>query len=496
MRRKIYCPSYLWDGISDEVVNNRAFCVEEGIITDIGTSDEMSVKYHDAEYISGSEWMILPSFINAHDHGRAVSPVGFNVPDRCLEMWLQDLNKLPPIPHYTAAYYDGINLAAAGVGTVLHSHNPNCWENIEDELAAAAEGYNAAGIRVILCPPYIDQNKGVYAQRDSFIASLPKDIGESFAKRIRDRILTVKEYLMLIDRLRDRLKEQIASGLVEIQLHPNGGQWCSDEALLKMKEYAVAHNMRMHLHLLETKYQRIYAKRKWGCSFIKHYHDIGFLGPFVSFAHAVWLSDDDIRLISDSGAKVINNPSSNMRLRSGVMPLKKLTEKGVVCGLGLDGCSFDDDQDYVREIRVAMLNMGQTGVNGGIDKLIPLKMATAGGAAITGGTLSSGVIQKGVRADFVCFNIKKLIKPYSDPEVSPLELLVQRGTKHTVDAAYVNGIKVYGAEACFSDKREEAERQLAEEIIRLRKAGTVLPDNSTIINAVHDFYQGWEESDT
>lgn len=492
MKQKLYCSAYLWDGILQEAVPGRAFCVVDGRITEVGNRNEMLEKYPKAEVILRDNWIILPSFIDAHDHGRAVSPVGFQVPDRPLELWLQDLNKLPGLSHEIAAYYDGINLAASGVGTVLHSHNPNSFAQLEEELEAAAKGYNRAGIRVVLCPPYIDQNKLVYDQRDSFLASLPKEIRDNYEGKIQDRVYTVEEYLKLIERLRDRLKEQITAGMVEVQLHPNGGQWCSDEALLRMKKYALSHKLRIHMHLLETKYQMQYAKNKWGCSFIKHYQELGFLGPWVSFAHAVWLTEEDIQMIKDSGAMVVNNPSSNMRLKSGFMPLQKLTGKNVTCGLGLDGCSFDDDQDYVREIRVARFNMAQTGVNSNIDYRVPLKMATAGGAAVTGGTLSTGVIKAGVPSDFVCFNLEELKNPYSDSEVEPLELLVQRGTRHFIEAAYVNGIKVYGTESEFKMKKEEAERLLREEIRSLRKQEQNVPDNSRLMEAVREFYQNWE----
>lgn len=139
-------------------------------------------------------------------------------------------------------------------------------------------------MRSILCPLYLDQNKRIYYDRDKFIESLPEPLRTNFAAGIRDRIMTIDEYLDLVERIRDGLHKEIDEGWVEVQLHPNGGQWCSDEALLRMKEYALAHGMYIHLHLLETQYQAEYARRTWGKSFIQHYQDIGFLGPWVSFA--------------------------------------------------------------------------------------------------------------------------------------------------------------------------------------------------------------------
>ena len=163
----------------------------------------------------------------------------------------------------------------------------------------------------------------------SITLSLPEPLRTNFAAGIRDRIMTIDEYLELVERIQDGLRKEIDEGWVEVQLHPNGGQWCSDEALLRMKEYALAHGMYIHLHLLETQYQAEYARRTWGKSFIQHYQDIGFLGPWVSFAHAVWLDEEDLQLIAASGAHLVTNPSSNLRLRSGAFNMRRACELGL-----------------------------------------------------------------------------------------------------------------------------------------------------------------------
>lgn len=271
MKDMIIVPKYLWDGVSDRVSVDQAILIQDGIIRKIDVKEQLLKACPSAQVYESRDWLLMPAFINAHDHGRGISPVGFGTPDRALEMWLQDLNKLPAIPHYAACYYDGIRLASSGVGTVLHSHNPNDFSKIKEEMINSAKGYRDAGVRSILCPLYLDQNKRIYYNRDQFIAGLPEPLRSNVAASICDQIMSIDEYLELVDQIRDALKEEIESGWAEIQLHPNGGQWCSDTALLRMKEYALSHNMHIHLHLLETQYQAEYAKRTWGKSFIKHY---------------------------------------------------------------------------------------------------------------------------------------------------------------------------------------------------------------------------------
>lgn len=493
MKRWILAPEYIWDGISEKPEKGVCFLVEDGKISGKGSLKQCRDSAPDAEIICG-EYLILPGFTDAHDHGRGISPTGFGVEDAPLEMWLQDLWKIPPISHYTACYYDGIRLASSGVTTVLHSHNPNSFDNMEDEVIAAARGYLDAGVRCILCPLYLDQNKGIYLEREKFIRSLPEDTGRMFRAGIHDKLYEIEEYFALIDRLRERLKKEISDGMVEIQLHPNGGQWCSDEALLKMKEYALSHEMKIHMHLLETKYQAIYAQKQWGCTFIQHYKNIGFLGPWLSCAHMVWINGEDMDLLKEYGVVPVNNPSSNIRLRSGMFPLRELVKRNIPVGLGLDGCAFDDDQDYLREIRTAFYNMETAGAGSIIPNIIPIKMATVWGSRIADGRLSPGILSPGTDADFVCISLKELYRPYADESAGIVDLLLHRGRRETVQAVFVKGIKIYDKDRDV-EKVQKAEKKIAEEISDLRKKNPCqnLAWKKDLISRVERFYKGWEK---
>lgn len=489
MNEYVIVAKYLWDGNSSHVRENVALAIKNGKIVKIGEPSSVTADYPAATVIGNGNLLVMPAFVDAHDHGRGVSPIAFGAWDRALEMWLQDLNKLPAIPHYEACYFDGLRLASSGVGTVLHSHNPNSFANIRKEMVDAAHGYKDAGIRSILCPLFLDQNKRIYYNRDEFIAGLPDSIREPFANGIHDKIMSMQEYLALVDGIVCDLRKEIEDGWVEVQLHPNGGQWCSDEALLQMKEYAMKHHMNIHLHLLETKYQREMAMRKWGKNFIKHYEDIGFLGPWISFAHAVYLDDEDMELVAKYGAHLITNPSSNLRLRSGTFQIHKAIEHKVQVGIGIDGCGYDDDQDYLREIRTAWLNNSVTGVDGSIDYMKVLEMATKGGASIETHKLSEGVINVGANADIVCIDSDRLYEPYADNYIDPLALLVQKGTRDYVQMTMVHGSVVWQKNEVFLDKEKKGGQKLAESIRSWRNSHPGKRDNELIIQHVHDFYK-------
>lgn len=479
--------AWLFDGA--RLHRDHALCVSGGRVLDMGPADALVAKYPHIRMESGAESLLVPAFINAHDHGRALSPVAYGVADRCLELWIPELSRSAAIPPYDAAYYDGLLLASAGVGTVLHSHNPLDWANMEDELADTARGYNDAGLRVSLCPPYVDQNNLIYHGRGGFRAALPGELRAEFDRMVCDNPLPLEDYLALVDRLRERLRPQLQAGMADIQLHPAGGQWCGDEALLRLRDYARDNGCLLHLHLLETRYQREYAFRRWGKGFVRHLADIGLLGPWLSCAHMVWLEEGDAALLAETGTRVVVNPSSNLRLNSGVAPLRRLLDSGVTCALGLDGCGLDDDQDYVRELRLAALNPGMPGVRGGLRPVEILRMATAAGAAVTGGRLSPGRLEPGGAADFVRFDCGRLRTPYADPSLDPLALLLARGTRRAVDGVYVGGRCIAAGGEPQPDDLERAAGRLREAVAR---GGARPPANPAILEAIGQFYAQWE----
>lgn len=120
--KSIFIPRYFWNGTNDEVCTNTAVLVRDNRIEQIDEPEKLRLGYPEAQVLESKDWLMMPAFVDAHDHGRGMSPISFRTPDRALEMWLQDLNKLPAIPHYQACYYDGMRLVSSGVGMVLHMH--------------------------------------------------------------------------------------------------------------------------------------------------------------------------------------------------------------------------------------------------------------------------------------------------------------------------------------------------------------------------------------
>jgi cytosine/adenosine deaminase-related metal-dependent hydrolase len=87
----------------------------------------------------------------------------------------------------------------------------------------------------------------------------------------------------------------------------------------------------LHTHVLETKTQKVHALKMFnGKTLIDHLRHIGFLGPEVTIAHAIWISEEDTKILSEEGASVVHLPASNLKLGSGLAPLRSMLDQGAM----------------------------------------------------------------------------------------------------------------------------------------------------------------------
>src|SRR5207249_10935533 len=126
---------------------------------------------------------------------------------------------------------------------------------------------------------------------------------------------------------------------------PVAPQWVAEPELQRCKREADDLGGAVHMHLLETPYQRAHARRALGKPWAVHLDELGILGPNVSVAHAVWTEDADIARLADRGVTVCHNPSSNLRLKSGIAPLLRMRARGVRVALGGDNSILGGDED-------------------------------------------------------------------------------------------------------------------------------------------------------
>jgi 5-methylthioadenosine/S-adenosylhomocysteine deaminase len=137
--------------------------------------------------------------------------------------------------------------------------------------------------------------------------------------------LTLDDDIELFEGLYDRYRN---ARRVKVQLAPANLHWCSDAALARLADCSRKYGVPLHMHLLETAYQKEYARRRGGCTAVEYIDRFGLLGPQMTLGHGVWLNERDIDRLAETGTYVCHNCSSNFRLRSGVAALNKLEAAG------------------------------------------------------------------------------------------------------------------------------------------------------------------------
>jgi cytosine/adenosine deaminase-related metal-dependent hydrolase len=249
--------------------------------------------------------------------------------------------------------------------------------------------------------------------------------------------MSYQDYLDIFSDLWERWN---AHQLIRIQLAPANLHWCSDQALQALHEYAMKYGVGMHMHLLETAYQKAYAHRRTGTTAVRYLYDLGFLGSHMTLGHGVWLTEDDIELVAATGTMICHNASSNFRLRSGVAPVNHYLARGVRVALGLDEAGINDDRDMLQEMRL-VLRVHRVP---GMEDVVPsaaqvLQMATEYGAQTTGFAATSGTLAAGKAADLVVLNWNQIAYPYLDPSTSIVDAVVHRAKTAGVETVLVAG---------------------------------------------------------
>ena len=324
-----------------------------------------------------------------------------------------------------------------------------------------------------------DQNCLVYEDDRQFAQRLPRELGDQLVALLEDQSIPVAPLDDFVSLFETLVREHADTPITKIQLNPQNLHWCSDKALQVVSDTTRKHDVHMHMHLLETPYQKVYAQKRTGAgSAIPYLKEFDLLGPRLTLGHGTWLTEDDLDLIAETGTCICHNCSSNMRLRSGTAPLNSMRERGINVGLGMDEAGINDDRDMLQEMRL-VLRYHRTP---GMGKNVPtsndvFRMASEYGAMTTGFRDGIGSLQVGKAADLVLANWKHIAFPYLDEEVPIVDALVQKARSSGVDSVMVNGELVLhegrfvnvDEEAILNEISESLDRPRTEQEARMKK---------------------------
>ena len=195
------------------------------------------------------------------------------------------------------------------------------------------------------------------ATAEPVLSGLPSDDRKTIEELFVRAPMSPKAYIELTD----AIAAAIAGPMVDVQLGPAGVQWCSKPLLEAVAENSALTGRRIHMHLLETVYQRAWADQHFPDGMVRWLRDIGFLSERLTLAHCIHARPDELEMIAASGARIVTNFSSNMHLRSGLAPIAAAHKCGCAIAVGVDGLALDEDDDILREMRLVQMVHGGLG---------------------------------------------------------------------------------------------------------------------------------------
>lgn len=384
------------DGERREIADGGLFA-RDGWIEDVGPTNALPSAADTVVDLSGH--LVLPGMVNTHHHlyqtlTRAV-PSAQNAD---LFRWLSTLYpiwaRLTPEDVRVSTQIGLAELAMSGCTTAsdhLYLFPNGC--RLDDEIEAAG----TVGIRF-------------HASRGSM------SLGESQGGLPPDRVVENPDQI-LADCLRviEGFHDPKPGAMVRVVVAPCSPFSVTSELMRESAALARSQGVRLHTHLAETRDEERFCLETFGHRPLAYAESLGWSGEDVWFAHAVHINSEEVQRMARSGIGVAHCPSSNMRLASGIAPVRGYLRAGVRVGLGVDGSASNDSSHMLAEARQAMLlaRLGDAerpeseSAEGMLTARQALELATRGGAAVLGRD-DIGSLEAGKCADFVAVGLDRI----------------------------------------------------------------------------------------
>jgi 5-methylthioadenosine/S-adenosylhomocysteine deaminase len=368
------------------IVYDGALAVERGTIVAVGPMAQLADRYAGRKTIDARQKAVLPGLIDTHHHFLQNFLKGSR-DDLPFADWIDQVSS-PLIGMAVREYLDGdseLQRQATRLGcTEALLSGITCIVNMEWATAPnVINVYEESGIRAVHVLTLTDLD-----QWDS-----------------PGMLLNLDAVLALAERLIARCRAS-QGGRVQFRYGPACENSASADLLRQVRRLADHHRVGIHLHLAESKIGWENIQRLHGKTPVRYLYDLGLLGPDVLVAHCIWLADEDLRLLRETGTSVSYNPECHMKLALGIAPVSKLLEAGVVVALGTDTCAVNDNMDLFEAMRVgAFLQKVFTMEPEVVPAYQALEMATLGGARALGLGDSLGSLEVGKKADLILVDL-------------------------------------------------------------------------------------------
>ncbi len=378
----------------------RDIVIEGDVIADIVAPG--AVTSADAEVIDAGRRLIIPGLINAHTHSHGGLSKGIG------DLWSLDLllNAAPWIggnrrneDKHLSALINAVEQVEKGSTACYDLFFEFPAPSVEG-LEAVASAYAKVGLRAVIAPMVADLT--FYQAVPGLIDALPDDARNAAAgMRMGGASATIAALRDLAARWShpsDRMRLGIA---------PTIPHHCTREFMMAYRDVAREHGLAMQTHVSEAKYQGVSAFKVFGMSTVEIMDACGLVGPWLSAAHAIWISESDMDLLGRKGAQVSHNGGANLRLGSGIAAVREYMRHGVTVGIGTDGSASSDNQNMFEAMRAAAFVSRVRGLPSSewVSAAEAFTMATEGSARVLGMQDFIGRIAKGYKADLVLLDL-------------------------------------------------------------------------------------------
>jgi len=352
------------------VIENGAIAIDDGVILAVGPADEISAAYTAEQTLAGDNRIVMPGLVNGHSHA-AMTLLRGVADDLALMDWLNN--------YIFPAEVEFVDAEFVRIGTELA-----CWEMIRGGTTTFVDMYyypdviaevvDSCGMRALISATVIDQRS---PDAESAVDSIEK--GNSFIERWQGK-----------------------NSRISPIFGPHANYTLNAEQLQATRAAAMQFGVPISIHMSESPFEVQYSKDTFGMTSIEFFESIGFFeGPTIA-AHVVWPTEAEIPILAERKVGVIHNPTSNMKIASGIAPVTDMLKAGVRVGLGTDGAASNNDLDMWEEMRLASLLQKVEQMN---PEVLPaetvLRMATSGGATAIGLGDKIGSLEVGKRADLI-----------------------------------------------------------------------------------------------
>jgi 8-oxoguanine deaminase len=374
--------------------------IRDGFIEQVGSSEELPT--HADEVLDLSGHLVLPGLVNTHHHFyQTLTRVIPAAQDANLFNWLKTLYPIwarMNSDHIWVSTKTALTELALSGCTTASDHLylfPN-GSKLDDEILAAHE----VGLRL-------------HASRGSM------SLGESAGGLPPDSVVESEAFILKeSQRLIEQYHNPNPGSFTQVVLAPCSPFSVTGELMKQSAALAREYGVHLHTHLAETEDEESFCLQKFGYRPVGYMEAVDWVGEDVWFAHAVYVNQAEVQKFAHTGCGVAHCPTSNMRLASGIAPIKEYIAAGVKVGLGVDGSASNDGSHLLEEVRQAMLvarvREGLTGFSLSNDpnrKLMTAREAlwlgTRGGAAVLGRN-DIGSLEPGKCADFFAVDLNRL----------------------------------------------------------------------------------------